>query len=419
MDSVEEYSEKLIELAKNTIMIRYRYFDVALSKIKPVSQSGLGGYKMDGDTLYYDPKRLLKDYLDDANYVVRLYMHVIFHKLFLHEFRVKSEYYDYYMLASDIAVENCILETGSKSLALLKDAEEQMEIDILKKKIPFITAEYVYRYFLEQNLGQEKIQFYHDIFSMDIHSEPDSGTNDAELMISLEDWRKLSRRVMTEIKRFSDRENESESLSVNLKDATQDRESYENILKRFAVWGEEIKVNPDEFDYVYYTYGLKLYDNIPLIEPLEYTESKRIRDFVIVIDTSASCSNAQIKEFLTKTVDILSETETFFNKVNIHVIAADAVVQWDKTITNRQELLELAGNFALTGRGATDFRPAFDQVDLLRKKKELDELKGLIYFTDGYGIYPSKAPDYGVIFAFVQEDKNRPKVPGWAIEVII
>lgn len=37
-------------------------------------------------------------------------------------------------------------------------------------------------------------------------------------------------------------------------------------------------VNREKFDYVYYTYGLKLYRNMPLIEPLEYRE-----DFTKVI----------------------------------------------------------------------------------------------------------------------------------------
>ena len=49
-----------------------------------------------------------------------------------------------------------------------------------------------------------------------------------------------------------------------------------------------MKLNPDEFDYNFYTYGFALYENMPLIEPLEYREVKRIREFVIAIDTSGS-----------------------------------------------------------------------------------------------------------------------------------
>ena len=42
-----------------------------------------------------------------------------------------------------------------------------------------------------------------------------------------------------------------------------------------------------------------------------------------------------------------------------------------------------------------------------------------IYFTDGFGIYPEKMPDYDVIFAFLNEDEGRPPVPVWAIKAII
>lgn len=45
-------------------------------------------------------------------------------------------------------------------------------------------------------------------------------------------------------------------------------------------------IDPDEFDYNFYTYGLSHYGNMPLIEPVEQREVRRIQDFVIVIDTS-------------------------------------------------------------------------------------------------------------------------------------
>ncbi|MFR5116379.1 MAG: hypothetical protein ACLTDV_04705 [Eubacterium sp.] len=45
----------------------------------------------------------------------------------------------------------------------------------------------------------------------------------------------------------------------------------------------------------------KLYDNMPLVEPLEYRENKRIREFVIAIDTSGSCQGKTVERFLRKT----------------------------------------------------------------------------------------------------------------------
>ena len=72
-------------------------------------------------------------------------------------------------------------------------------------------------------------------------------------------------------------------------------------MMKFAVLKEEVYVDEDSFDYAFYTYGLSLYGNMPLVEPLEYKEQHKIEDFVIVIDTSMSCSGELVKRFLEET----------------------------------------------------------------------------------------------------------------------
>ena len=74
-------------------------------------------------------------------------------------------------------------------------------------------------------------------------------------------------------------------------------------------------MNDEEFDYVYYTYGLRLYENMPLIEPLEYKEVKRIREFVIAVDTSGSTSGDLVQKFLQKTYNILKTSESYFSRM--------------------------------------------------------------------------------------------------------
>ncbi len=101
-----------------------------------------------------------------------------------------------------------------------------------------------------------------------------------------------------------------------------------------------MKINPDEFDYNYYTYGLKLYENMPLIEPLEYKDVKRIRDFVIAIDTSGSTSGELVQTFVQKTYNVLKSTESFFTKINLHIVQCDAAIQEDEKITTQQEFYD-------------------------------------------------------------------------------
>jgi predicted metal-dependent peptidase len=53
------------------------------------------------------------------------------------------------------------------------------------------------------------------------------------------------------------------------------------------------------------------------------------------------------------------------------------------------------------------------------KEQKFKNLKGLIYFTDGYGIFPVKMPVYDVAFVFMQENYNDLDVPPWAIKIIL
>lgn len=65
--------------------------------------------------------------------------------------------------------------------------------------------------------------------------------------------------------------------------------------------------------------------------------------------------------------------------------------------------------FSLRGEAVRidpDFRPVFTYVDALVKQGAFDHLKGLIYFTDGFGVFPRKKPEYETAFVFIDSGKN-------------
>ena len=47
------------------------------------------------------------------------------------------------------------------------------------------------------------------------------------------------------------------------------------------------------------------------------------------------------------------------------------------------------------------------------------KLKGLIYFTDGEGIFPVKRPPYDTAFVFIKDNYTDISVPPWAIKLIL
>lgn len=208
--------------------------------------------------------------------------------------------------------------------------------------------------------------------------------------------------------------NSSGELSEELAIRNTGTYDFTHFLKQFARQGEEIKTDIESFDYIPYLYGLEHYGNIPLIEHLEYQEVNRLEELVIAIDTSGSCSLDTVRKFMEETYSILSNHENFFRKMNVYVIQCDSFIQDMAHITSEQDWQDYLKNLTIHGRGGTDFRPVFEYVEELRAKKELKDLKGLLYFTDGDGIYPEIPTDYKTAFIFYKEKEQHQKVPAWA-----
>ena len=245
-----------------------------------------------------------------------------------------------------------------------------------------------------------------------------------ETLKQLEDmWRNIAKQIQMELGHFTKNAGkESEELVQALEEVNRDHYDYAEFLKKFAVRGEVMKLDTDSFDVNYYCYGMSVCENAALIEPLEYKEVKRIRDFVIAIDTSGSVSGALVQNFVQKTYDILNNEKSFFENVNIHIIQCDTEVREAVKITNRKELESYIAKMELKGLGGTDFRPVFDYVKKLLNKKEFTALKGLIYFTDGWGEFPPEKPPYETAFVFMRSDYSAaepPDIPPWAIKLIL
>ena len=234
-------------------------------------------------------------------------------------------------------------------------------------------------------------------------------------------WEEIAKQVEMDLETFSkDWGCEAGGFMATLAVANRKKYDYSDFLRRFAMLSEEMKINDDEFDYVFYTYGLSLYGNMPLIEPLEYKETQRIRDFVICIDTSESCKGDLVRMFVEHTFNIMKQQEDYAHAVNIHIIQCDARVQSDTKITDLRDIDRFMEGFEVRGMGGTDFRPAFAYVNSLRRAGEFTDMKGVIYFTDGLGAFPEKPPDYDVAFVFLDEGDNHvPAVPPWAMRVLV
>lgn len=196
------------------------------------------------------------------------------------------------------------------------------------------------------------------------------------------------------------------------------RHDYRDLLKSLARWGEEMKLNDNEFQYASYLYGLEHYDGMPLLEPLEYEETSRIRELAIVIDTSASCSHSLTQAFLEETRNLLLEEDLFFHPFNLHILQCDKEVERDDKVTSSEDLKDYIDTLEICGMGGTDFRPAFSHIRYLQDCREFTDLSAILFFTDGSGLYPSEAPDARTVFIFLKGHYEAIDVPDWA-EILV
>ena len=441
----------VLRLSRNTLLVNLRFLDAALNQLDPLVADGLT-FATDGEVLAYEPAHVLRTYKEEREAVTRAYLHMVLHGVFRHMFVHTLVDHHVWDLACDIAAEYVIAGLSLKAATTRRELLQKSVYAELQKEIKQLTAEKIYRYYLDKQLTQEKLSelrgaFYaddHRIWymskaeralalgrsaSVSVSNEPNEddgnrevGGADFAVGVSATEahWVEISRRMQMDMETFSKQQGDrAGNLIQNLREVNREKYDYTAFLKKFAVRGEAMRINDEEFDYVYYTYGLKLYKKMPLVEPLEYKEVKRIRECVIAIDTSGSVAGDEVQSFLQKTYNILKSTESFFSKINVHIIQCDATIQEDAKITSQDEFDEYLKAMKIRGLGGTDFRPVFSYVDWLREKKEFQNLKGLIYFTDGWGTFPARKPDYDTAFVFVDDGVNNYDVPPWAIKLVL
>ena len=444
---MSEKAEKLNKLAKdvlilsrNTLLVNLRFLDAALSQFEffPIEESTL---LTDGKHILYNPRYILENYKTAKEIPVRDYLHMVMHCVFRHMYMDPNLNRPYWDLACDIAVENMITELNLKAVTTARERQQAQYIAAIKKELKHVTAEKIYSYLRQSVPDPKKIAEIRGLFYADNHEiwymtvteieicfglaasgtgsgEGEDGNESRSAMAAV--WQTISERMQVDLETFGKQRGLLPgSLTQNLAAVNREKYDYTAFLKKFAVMGEAMKINDDEFDYIFYTYGLQLYEKMPLIEPLEYKEIKAIKEFVIAIDTSGSTSGELVQKFVQKTYNILKSTESFFTKINLHIIQCDADIQEDRKITCQEDFDEYLKTMQIRGLGGTDFRPVFEYVEQLRQNQEFTNLKGLIYFTDGYGAFPVKKPDYDTAFVFVDDEYNNPDVPTWAIKLVL
>lgn len=425
--NMEETAEKLKSLgvsilcaARDELYFSMRFLDVALSSFVYQMDSSVSPFGTDGAVMYFHPQQLGGLLRENRILVNRGYLHMVFHCIFRHMFK-RTDDERYWDLSCDIAAEHLIDGCDKRPVRWSRSLLRRETYRKLEAGGRVMNAERIFRELKAWELTEKELSRLEEEFRTDDHRywENRGPERKKEPELSRK-WQEINEKMETDLETFSkEASEENGSFLGQLRVENRERQNYREFLRKFSVLREEMGTDPDTFDYGFYSYGLSLYGNMPLIEPLETREVRRIADFIIVIDTSMSCSGTLVRRFLEETYSVLKQNDSYFRRVNVHIIQCDEKVHSDVKITSEKELKKYMDQFELYGEGGTDFRPAFAYVDELLGRGEFDDLKGLIYFTDGYGIYPSRMPPYKTAFVFLEEDYRDADVPAWAIRLVL
>lgn len=410
---------KILVYLRDELCIDFPYLERALSALIPEGKENVHAFVTEGVYLYYPSAHYLKLFEENELFLRRAYLHTVFHCLYAHLWQCGNREQDRWNLACDIAVEFVIDGFNKQTTRRLLSWLRQQYYEKMRSR-GVISAAGIYELLAEetpQRLMELAQEFYTDDHALwgtkNSHRPIPNQPNQSE--DPQKKWQKIARQVQFR-KEKSDRTEDGAAAAMQAQiTAQRKRRSYRDFLKKFAAFHEQMRCDMDTFDLNFYTYGLRTYGNLPLIEPLETREERRISEFVIVVDTSYSTNGDLVRSFLQETLHILLERNAFFTTAKVHLIQSDDRVQEDLVIKGSEQAQELLAQFEIKGGGNTDFRPAFQYVEELRGKGELRNLGGLLYFTDGNGTYPAKKPDYPCAFLYL-DSYNEDEVPVWAIK---
>lgn len=414
--------------ARNELYLSMRFLDVSLSRFFFLPETNITGMGTDGFGIYFYPDALIYLYKKDRIYINRAYLHIVFHCLFGHLTIPKTVDTALWDLAADIAVESIIDGLSVRAVRRYVSPYRKKVYQSLREKMKVLTVAGIYQVLEEKEAGREEDTWIGEAdfeklrgeFFVDDHQLWNQEVPPQKMMERQKEWKEENEKLQTKMETFAKEASEdAEALAEQVRVENRTRYDYKKFLRKFSVLKEEIQVDPDTFDYIFYHYGMEMFGNVPLIEPQETKEVHKVEDFVIAVDTSMSCKEELIRKFLEQTYSVLSESESFFRKICVHIIQCDDKVQSDVVIHNQEEMERYMEQFEIHGFGGTDFRPVFGYVNELIAKKAFRRLRGLIYFTDGYGTFPAKKPLYETAFVFLKEDYSDVDVPAWAMKLIL
>ena len=307
--------------ARSELYMNLPFLDGALAALPVQDGFETSSLATDAKALYFSGAWLAQRFERSRTGVNRAYLHTVFHCLLRHPAKMRGRDRDLWSLACDIAVESLLDSLDYRCLAPDKTSVRRRSLyRSLHEHMPVLTAEAVYRHFRRERMNSYDCATLTRVFAVDEHTLWPEDDDDQDRR-----WQQQAQRTQTAMDTvFASEATGGEAVREQLAVSARRTTDYRAFLRRFSALREETAIDADSFDYGYYAYGLRRYGNMPLIEPLETRETRKIEDFVIAIDTSMSTSGELVRAFLERTCELLQQNTSFFRRINLRISSSSA-----------------------------------------------------------------------------------------------
>lgn len=431
-DQKGRLAKERIEAAIYELKNRYPEFIYPLSMLewKKCEKGQNTALATDGITCFYDTTLVLQK---NSKKLQSEIVHILLHGLLGH-FQMKDMY-------KDIDCRDIVMDVQVRyfmqRFQMYSDRNEMLSFDSLFEK-SYSMGQY-FQLLNNPNVAMNK-NFYRSICKVDDHEIWNQRNTSMQKKQLVSFWKDIQKVIFGEVFETGEENKQLKKVDAVLSAHNKKGDNfggenfgeeefevglegiqdYREMLKNLFAIKEINREEPDSIDPMFYHYGLELYEDMPLVEPLEYCEKPMFQTLVIAVDVSGSCTTRIIMEkFWGETFQCISQLKEQQAEGRILLLECDDHIQSEEWI-ELSEFTETPKKMKVVGRGGTSFVPVFDRIEAL--KEEGTQIDALLYLTDGEGVYPKKKPDFPVYFVLEENDVKYRwnfSMPDWITKVYL
>jgi len=364
--------------AKIKVLNKNPFFGSILFALPVIEEPAVGTLGVDGEVLYYNPEFWNK--LSRAKQYGIL-MHEAGHLFLKHLWRGRNykeiaadpttgQVVSIFNIAGDHVINNMIAEDSRFALPqpCCQDpkykgwATEAVYHDLVKN-MPKMTEKQMQDFVKKFGGGGD---------SWCSKKHWNKGQGEKQLKQQEEKWNNVIKQAV----QYSRERGYEPAWMKRLYDELQPKEDWRNILREYIQpFSNDYTFNPVDRRYLESDFSLP-----------DICDGEKLDWIAVGIDTSGSIQGAELNAFIGELKSILSAYDQVKCKLTFCDAEATPFVELKDFETDK-------GNIKVAGGGGTDFVPVFKMV-----AKEDTPPLCLLYFTDGYGNFPQRAPDYDTMW---------------------